>query len=67
MGCPVAHDFDLLDPAWVVDPYPVLNAWRADAGVLRPRIDHFVVTRFDEVVQVLLDRETWSAANASSP
>ncbi|MEY2570273.1 MAG: hypothetical protein QOE63_623 [Acidimicrobiaceae bacterium] len=68
MGCPVAHDFDLLDPSMVVDPYPVLNAWREQTPVFYvPGIDHFVVTRFDEVLKVLLDRDTWSASNASSP
>jgi len=66
--CPVAHDFDLLDPALVVDPYPVLNRWRDETPVFYvPEIDHYVVTRFDEVEAILLDRDTWSAANASSP
>jgi len=66
--CPVAVDYDLLDPAMTVDPYPVLNRWRDETPVFYvPEVDHYVVTRFDEVVAILLDRDTWSAANASSP
>ncbi len=67
-GCPVAHEYDPLDPAVVLDPYPVLNELR-DAGPVYhvPTFDHFLVTRFDDIEQVLLDRETWSASNASSP
>ena len=66
--CPVAHGYDLLEPSMVNDPYPVLNQWRAETPVFYvPDIDHYVVTRFNEVEAILLDRETWSAANASSP
>ena len=32
-----------------------------------PSIDHYVVTRYSDIEHMLLDRETWSAANASSP
>ena len=32
-----------------------------------PELDHYIVTRYEDVEQVLLDRDTWSAANASSP
>ncbi|MFI5040756.1 MAG: cytochrome P450 [Acidimicrobiales bacterium] len=66
--CPAAVGYDLLDPAMVVDPYPVLNRWREETPVFYvPEIDHYVVTRFDEVEAILLDRDTWSAVNASSP
>jgi cytochrome P450 len=67
-GCPVAKGFDLLDPAMVLDPYPVLNTWREETPVFyAPDLDHYVITRFDDVLQILLDRDTWSASNASSP
>jgi cytochrome P450 len=66
--CPVAVGYDLLDPAMVVDPYPVLNRWREETPVFYvPEIDHYIVTRFNEVEAILLDRDTWSAVNASSP
>jgi cytochrome P450 len=66
--CPIAHGYDPLDPQTVLDPYPVFNHLRAEGPVLyMPELDHYIVTRFDDVEQVLLDRETWSASNASSP
>ena len=67
-GCPVAHDYDPLDPAVVLDPYPTFNRLRDEGPVFyMPDIDHYIVTRFDDIEQILLDRETWSASNASSP
>jgi cytochrome P450 len=66
--CPVAHGYDLLDPAVVADPYPPLEEWRAKSPVFYvPGIDHYVITRYVDIEKVLLDRQTWSAANASSP
>lgn len=67
-GCPVAHDYDPLDPAVVLDPYPTFNRLRDEGPVYyMPDIDHYIVTRYDDIEQILLDRETWSASNASSP
>jgi len=66
--CPVAHGYDLLDPAVVADPYPLLDHWRSTNPVFYvPDIEHYVITRYADVENVLLDRETWSAVNASSP
>ena len=66
--CPVAHDYDPLDPAMMLDPYPLLNRLRREAPVsYLPGLDHYIVTRFDDIEAILTDRETWSAANASSP
>jgi hypothetical protein len=66
--CPVARDYDPLEPSIVRDPYPVLNRLRHEGPVFYlPDLDHYVVTRFDDVEAILMDRETWSAANASSP
>jgi cytochrome P450 len=66
--CPIAHGYDPLAPEIVADPYPTFNELR-DAGPVfyLPELDHYIITRYDDIVQVLLDRETWSAANASSP
>ena len=50
------------------DPYPVLTQLREAGPVFYlPDLDHYIVTRYDDIEQVLLDRDTWSAANASSP
>lgn len=66
--CPFAKGYDPLDPATVLDPYPVFGRLRDEGPVFfLPELDHYIVTRFDDVEQMLLDRDTWSAANASSP
>ena len=52
----------------MLDPYPVFNRLRDEGPVFyMPELDHYIITRYDDVEQVLLDRETWSASNASSP
>ncbi|MGE3833823.1 MAG: cytochrome P450 [Acidimicrobiia bacterium] len=67
-GCPVAHGYDPLAPEIVSNPYPALNELREASPVFYlPELDHYIVTRFDDVEHILLDRETWSAANASTP
>lgn len=66
--CPVAHGYDLLAPDAVANPYPLLDHWREQTPVFYiPEIDHYVITRYAEIEKVLLDRESWSASNASSP
>ena len=66
--CPVAHGYDPLDPATVQDPYPVFGRLREEGPVFfLPELDHYIVTRYDDVEQILLDRDTWSASIASSP
>ena len=67
-GCPVAHGYDPLDPATVLDPHRALKALRDETPVAYlESFDHYIITRFDDVEKVLLDRDSWSAANASSP
>jgi cytochrome P450 len=66
--CPIAHDYDPLDPIVVADPYPALRHLREEGPVFYlPSLDHYIVTRFDDIEAILKDRVTWSAANASSP
>ena len=66
--CPVTHDYNPLDPSTGVDPYPVLSRLRAEGPVFYlPELGHHIVTRFDDIEAILMDRDTWSAANASSP
>jgi len=67
-GCPVAHGYDPLDPATVLDPHGALRVLREGGPVFYMEgFDHYIVTRFEDVEKVLLDRESWSAANASTP
>ena len=66
--CPIADGYDPLDPNVVADPYPALQHLREEGPVFYlPGLDHYIVTRFDDIEAILKDRETWSAANASSP
>jgi hypothetical protein len=67
-GCPVTHGFDPLDSEFLTNPFPQLADMRAAGPVLHhPELDLYFVTRYADVEQVLLDRETYLAANASSP
>ena len=66
--CPIAKDYDPLNPSIVANPYPALSRLREEGPVFYlPDLDHYIVTRFDDIEAILKDRETWSAANASSP
>jgi cytochrome P450 len=67
-GCPIAHGYDPLEPGTVTDPHSALRALREESPVLfMEGFEHYIVTRYDDVERILLDRDTWSAANASSP
>jgi cytochrome P450 len=67
-SCPVAHDFDPLDANFLTDPFPRLAELRAEGPVFyHPDFDLYFLTRYDDIEQVLLDRDTFAAANASSP
>jgi cytochrome P450 len=62
--------FDPLDPEQRANPYPVYAAMRREAPVVyAPAYDLWVVTRYDDVLRVLKDEETFSSRNAlrSSP
>jgi cytochrome P450 len=64
----VAHGYDPLDPGTVLDPHSALKAVREQSPVVYlPDLDHYLVTRYEDVERILLDRDSWSAANASSP
>ncbi len=65
--CPEAR-VPWFDPDFQQDPYPLLADLREKHPVfLDPGLGHYVVTRYDDVESILLDRETFAAANASAP
>ena len=65
MGCPV---FDPFDPGYLADPYPVFAQLQDEAPVrYEADLDHWVVTRYEDVRAVLADPATYSARNAVSP
>lgn len=49
-------DFNLLDPAFIANPYPIFHRLRAMAPVWRSPIGFNVVTRYDTAALVLRDR-----------
>lgn len=66
--CPVASGRDLLDPAILADPYAALADLRENGGVAYlPEHGHYAVLRYADIERMLFDRDSWSAANASSP
>jgi cytochrome P450 len=60
--------FDPLAAEYLRDPYPFLAEARAHAPAFHSeRIDHWVVTRYDDVRNILKSPPTFSAVNANSP
>lgn len=67
-GCPVATDFRPLDPGFIADTSAVLARIQAETPVFySPELDHWVVTRYDDVCAVFRDPGRFSAANALMP
>lgn len=65
---PASHAVPWFGADFQHDPYPLLATLREEGPVFHDsEFDHFVVTRYDDIERVLLDRETFAAANASSP
>jgi cytochrome P450 len=62
-GCPI--HFDPLAPDQLADPYPTYAQARAEAPVFYSEPHGlWVVTRYDDVIRVLKDHETFSSQNA---
>lgn len=67
-GCPVSHAVPWFEPSFQLDPYAVLSEYREESPVFYdPELEHYVVTRYADIEQILTDRDTFAAANASSP
>ena len=67
-ACPVDANFDPLSPAFLADPFAVLNSLARETPVFyAPSIDYYVVTRYVDIETVFLDHETYSAAPAQRP
>lgn len=67
-ACPVHANFDPLSPAFLADPFAVLDSLPRETSVFyAPSIDYYVVTRYADIEAVFLDHETYSAASAQLP
>jgi cytochrome P450 len=66
--CPITTDFDPLSADYMADPFPIFAELRSEAPVTYvPRLNIHVVTRYEDVSRVLLDREGFSSLQATSP
>jgi cytochrome P450 len=66
--CPVSHEFNPLSSGYMADPFPAFAALREQAAVSYvPQLNVYAVSRYAEVERVLLDRETFSSLEATSP
>lgn len=66
--CPVRADFDPLSPAFLADPFAILDSLPRETPVFyAPSVDYYVVTRYADIEAVFLDDDTYSAAAAQLP
>ena len=67
-GCPVDHGFSPFSETYVADPYAVLAARRADTPVFyAPELGYLVLTRMEDVAEVLRRSEDFSSENVQRP
>ncbi|HET6885833.1 MAG TPA: cytochrome P450, partial [Rubrobacteraceae bacterium] len=67
-GQPVDPHFDPLDPDYLADPYPFYARFRREAPVFyAPRIDFWVVSRYEDILEIVKDPETFSNARVQEP
>jgi cytochrome P450 len=65
--CPVSSGVDWLGQDFLAEPFDVLARLRAESPVFYdPELGHYLVTRYADVEEVLRDRATFLAANASA-
>jgi cytochrome P450 len=65
---PVDPGFDPLDPDYLEDPYPYFARFRQEAPVFyAPKIDFWVVSRYDDIMRIVKDPETFSNARVQEP
>ena len=64
----VARQFDPFSDEYLADPYPHLAEARdAAPAFYAPALDHWVVTRYDDIRSILVSPARFSATNALSP
>jgi cytochrome P450 len=67
-AAPIEGRFDPLSGDYLDDPYPFLAEARTHAPAFHSEaVDHWVVTRYEDVRHILRTPQVFSAANANSP
>ena len=65
---PVDPDFDPLDPDYLADPYPYYEKFRREAPIFyAPKIDFWVVSRYEDIQNIVKDPETFSNVRVQEP
>lgn len=65
---PVNPHFDPLSPDYLADPYPYYARFRKEAPIFyAPKIDFWVVSRYEHVLRILKDWETFSNKRVQEP
>ncbi|MCA1737478.1 MAG: cytochrome P450 [Actinobacteria bacterium] len=65
---PVDETFDPLDADYLVDPYPYYARFRREAPVFfAPKINMWVVSRYDDILNIVKDPDTFSNARVQEP
>lgn len=65
---PVDPDFDPLDPDYLADPYPYFAKFRKEAPIFyAPKIDFWVVSRYEDIAKIVKDPETFSNVRVQEP
>ena len=65
---PVDPDFDPLAPDYLADPYPYFAKFRREAPIFyAPKIDFWVVSRYEDIQKIVRDPETFSNTRVQEP
>lgn len=68
VGYPVDPEFDPLDEGYLRDPYPHFARFRREQPVFyAPKMDFWVVSRFEDIQRIVKDSETFSNARVQEP
>lgn len=68
MSCPVSEAFDPFSAEYLTDPHPVLRAARGGERVFfSARLQRYVITRFADIEQILMNPADFSSANTVKP
>ena len=65
---PVDPEFDPLSPGYLADPYPHYARFRREAPIFyAPKIDFWVVSRYEDVARIVKDPGTFSNTRVQEP
>jgi hypothetical protein len=68
MSCPVSATFDPFSTEYLTDPHPVLRRSRGDERIFfSSKLQRYVVTRFADIDQILMNPAEFSSANTVKP